>query len=256
MNIQPIRAFKDNYIWMLSDSGHALVVDPGDASPVLESLDRSGMALSAILITHHHADHIGGIGRLRKAFPAVRVYAPEDRRIPDATDRVGEGGRVEFPEIDCSLSVIEVPGHTSTHIAYVSDEALFCGDTLFAGGCGRVFDGTAEQLSHSLARIGTLPPRLRVYCAHEYTLANLGFAKWVEPESVAILERERRCEAMRERDEPTVPSGLDEELATNPFMRTDQPAVKAAAERYAGRSLASRAEVFAAIRQWKDREYD
>jgi hydroxyacylglutathione hydrolase len=172
------------------------------------------------------------------------------------TDQVAEGADAQIPGLPALFRVLEVPGHTATHIAYLGEGVLFCGDTLFAAGCGRVFDGTFEQLAVSLERIAALPPDILIYCAHEYTLANLGFAAWVEPESCAVANRAAEARRRRAAGEPTVPSCLAEELATNPFLRTGVPAVKEAAERYAGHPLGSHAEVFTALRQWKDNRYD
>ena len=256
LDVTPIPAFEDNYIWLLRQHRSAAVVDPGDADPVLRALNQSDLNLSGILITHHHGDHAGGVEDLVSVFPDARVFAPHDRRIPCVTDQVAEGAEVQVPGLPARFRVLEVPGHTATHIAYLGEGVLFCGDTLFAAGCGRVFDGTFEQLAASLERIAALPPDTLIYCAHEYTLANLGFAAWVEPESPAVAGRTSEARRRRASGEPTVPSRLAEELATNPFLRTGVPAVKHAAERYAGRALGSHAQVFTALRQWKDRRYD
>jgi hydroxyacylglutathione hydrolase len=253
-----IEAFSDNYIWLLREPGatRAAVVDPGDEIPVMATLEREGLSLSAILITHHHHDHIGGVQDLLAAWPEARVFGPVDRRVPGVTDPVSEGDEVRIPGLNVGFKVLEVPGHTSTHIAYWGHGALFCGDTLFAAGCGRVFDGTFEQLAASLERLATLPPETKVYCAHEYTEANLGFASWVEPRSKALQERIERVRRLRASGTPSVPSTLAEELATNPFLRTGSDNVRVAAERFAERQLAGTAEVFTALRRWKDEMYD
>lgn len=256
--ISPIPAFDDNYIWLLRDPerGLATLVDPGDAEPVVAALADEDLALAAILITHHHPDHTGGVMDLLAAFPDALVFGPRDRRIPGLTRPVAEGDEVRVPGHSEAFRVLEVPGHTATHIAYLGGRTLFCGDTLFAAGCGRVFDGTSEQLARSLARLAALPPETLCYCAHEYTLANLGFAAWVEPNNAARADRQRDAEARRARHEPTVPSSLALELATNPFLRTGEPAVVAAAERFAGIRLQDEIEVFTALRRWKDSRYD
>lgn len=257
LEIRPLPAFDDNYIWLLTtDPRTAVVVDPGDADPVLEILRAEGRELSAILVTHHHGDHIGGLRELRAAFPDVRVHGPADRRIRDLTDPVGEGDRLRPAGLAVEFSVLAVPGHTSTHVAYLGAGALFCGDTLFAAGCGRVFDGTHAQLADSLERIAALPGETLIYCAHEYTLANLGFARWVEPESPALAARLAADREQRARGRPTLPSSLALECATNPFLRTREPAVIAAAEGDAGRPLAPGPAVFEALRRWKDERYD
>ncbi|MCU0833496.1 MAG: hydroxyacylglutathione hydrolase [Chromatiaceae bacterium] len=258
LEVSPIPAFEDNYIWLLTEPGStgAAVVDPGDEEPVLDALAEAGLDLGAILITHHHHDHTGGVLDLKAAFPRALVFGPSDRRIPGLTRVVGEGDEVVVPGLATRFRVLAVPGHTASHIAYLGGGALFCGDTLFAAGCGRVFDGTFEQLAASLERIAAQPPETLVYCAHEYTLANLGFARWVEPESPTIGERLAQAQRLRDADRPTVPSRLAEELATNPFLRTSVPQVRAAAEQAAGRALATNAEVFTALRRWKDERYD
>jgi hydroxyacylglutathione hydrolase len=257
LEIHPIHAFSDNYIWLLTETpGTAVVVDPGDADPVIERLRAENRVLTAVLVTHHHGDHIGGLSKLRSVFPGARIYGPVDRRIQDLTHPLGEGAVVRPEGLSVDFRVLEVPGHTSTHIAYLGAGRLFCGDTLFAGGCGRVFDGTFEQLSDSLDRIAALAPETLVYCAHEYTLANLGFADWVEPGSPALSARAASERGRRDADLPTVPSSLALELATNPFLRTRVAAVVHAAERAAGHPLDPGREVFKALRQWKDECYD
>jgi len=258
IRMSPLPAFEDNYIWLLREPGSnvAAVVDPGDETPVFEALAREGLTLTAILITHHHGDHTGGVADLAAAYPRALVAGPRDARIRGLSVEVGEGDLLELPGFSRPFRVLAVPGHTASHVAYLSDGRLFCGDTLFAAGCGRVFDGTFAQLSASLRRIAAMPPETLIYCAHEYTLANLGFAKWVEPESPALAEREQEARRLRAAGLPTLPARLDLELATNPFLRTGEPGVIAAAEGFAGRRLDGHAEVFTALRQWKDRRYD
>ncbi|MEJ2396067.1 MAG: hydroxyacylglutathione hydrolase [Candidatus Thiodiazotropha sp.] len=258
LEITPVRAFEDNYIWMIAAPGSdiALVVDPGDETPVLEWLQAHGKRLGAILITHHHYDHTGGIPELIQAYPGIPVYGPARESIRGLTHPLKEGERVAISGCESSLQVLEVPGHTAGHIAYYGEGALFCGDTLFAGGCGRVFDGTFEQLASSLRRIAQLPPETLIYCAHEYTLDNLGFASWVEPKSEALRQRIIQEQKQREAGLPTLPSRLALELQTNPFLRTSVPSVKGMIEKAADTSLANDTAVFTALRQWKDKEYD
>ncbi len=250
--IKPVPAFNDNYLWLLAQGADAAIVDPGDAVPVEQALERDGLTLRTILVTHHHPDHVGGVAQLAAATGA-HVYGPRRERIPALGTPLVEGDRIEV--LGTRFEVIEVPGHTSGHIAYYSagPGLLFCGDTLFAAGCGRLFEGTPEQMNNSLGKLAALPPATRVYCAHEYTLANLRFARAVEPANARIAQRQAACEAQRARGEPTVPSRIEEELATNPFLRCDEPAVRFAAEAQqpgAGRSAVA---TFAAIRAWKNR---
>jgi hydroxyacylglutathione hydrolase len=258
IDVIPIPAFDDNYIWCLTsgDSGAAVMVDPGDADPVLEYLSENGLVLSAILVTHKHGDHVGGVRELLEAFPGIPVYGPRNEPISSLTVRLGAGDAVDLAGIGAQFEVMDVPGHTEGHIAYFGHGMLFCGDTLFAAGCGRVFSGTHEQLHHSLMAIASLPGDTLVYCAHEYTLANLGFAKWVEPDSEVLAKRIHNDSEQRKAGKPTVPSLLSLEKATNPFLRTAEANVIAAAEKYAGRELPEAADVFTAVRNWKDREYD
>ena len=232
------------------------MVDPGDDDPVRAHLEENGLKLAAILVTHKHGDHTGGLRGLLLDWPGIPVYGPKNEPIASLTKPVVEGDIIEIPEIAATFEVLDVPGHTEGHVAYLCGDSLFCGDTLFAAGCGRVFSGTHEQLFASLSKIAALSPRTKLYCAHEYTLDNLGFAEWVEPDSDAIRQRIERDSAARRRNEPTVPSLLADELETNPFLRSHVPQVVAAAERFAGRPLAQGAEIFRAIRSWKDRDYD
>jgi len=250
LEVTPIRAFKDNYIWLLRAGRRAAVVDPGDAVPVLDHLAREGLELAAILVTHHHADHIGGLADL--ADGAIPVYGP-DEPIEGITRRVADGDRIRIPELNIEFDVLAIPGHTRAHVGYYGAKLLFCGDTLFACGCGRVFEGTPAQMHASLARLASLPDDTKVYCAHEYTLANIAFAKAVEPDNAALAERERVDAETRRRDAPTVPSTIGLEKRTNPFLRCREPDVVAAASRQRGAPAADEVEVFAALREWKNR---
>jgi hydroxyacylglutathione hydrolase len=253
--IIPIPAFSDNYIWLLRDGSRAAVVDAGDAVPVLDFLAREKLTLTAILATHHHPDHVGGNAALLERFP-VPVYGPAGETIPGRTQALREGDAITVPGIGCTLSVLDVPGHTAGHIAYVGDVggtmAAFVGDTLFAGGCGRLFEGTPAQMMVSLAKLAALPPETRVYCAHEYTLANLRFAAAVEPANPALRARIARERDKRERGVPTIPSTMADEHATNPFLRAAEPDVFRAAEAHAGHALADPMAAFATLREWKN----
>ncbi|MCA2999355.1 MAG: hydroxyacylglutathione hydrolase [Rhodocyclaceae bacterium] len=263
LNVFPVPAFKDNYFWVIDDGQFALVVDPGQATPVIAYLVQKSLTLAAILITHHHADHIGGIGGLldwcddRNNVVDVAVYGPANEKIPYCTHPLNGGATVNIASPALSLNVIDVPGHTAGHIAYYAEREgwLFCGDTLFAGGCGRLFEGTAAQMRASLGKLAALPAETNVFCAHEYTLANLLFASAVEPNNAALRSRVERDTAMRERGEPTVPSTIALERATNPFLRWDEAEVKLAAARVSSGTFGPNAPadlVFAAIREWKD----
>lgn len=255
ISIIPIPAFRDNYIWAVQSGRRAAVVDPGDAAPVLAWLDANGVELTAILATHHHADHIGGVPALL-ARHAVPVFGPAHEDIPRRTNALGEGHCIAVPGIDLLLSVYDIPGHTAGHIAYYTeppDPLVFCGDTLFAAGCGRLFEGTPEQMWSSLSKLAALDPGTRVYCGHEYTLANLRFAAAVEPGSKDIEARTQRERDKRERGLPTLPSTIGAERATNPFLRAALPNVTAAAAARAGRAMKDAVDAFATLREWKNR---
>lgn len=251
MEIHAVPAFKDNYIWVLEDGRNAAAVDPGDERPVREFLDRKGLTLAAVLATHHHADHVGGLLGLARQWRCP-TFGPARESVAGLDRRLGEGDRIVVPGLGMELAVLDIPGHTAGHIAFAGDEVVFCGDTLFACGCGRLFEGTAEQMVASLGKLARLPGATRVFCGHEYTIANIQFAQAVEPDNARLKARKAREQAKRERGEPTVPSTIEEELATNPFLRCDKPEVIASAERHAGRRLTSPVEVFAEIRTWKN----
>lgn len=253
--IIPIPAFRDNYIWALREGGVATVVDPGDAAPVLAFLAAHRVELAGILVTHHHDDHVGGVAALAERF-GVPVLGPHGEPIPSLTRALRDGEDVELARVAARFTVLHVPGHTRGHIAYaghVGDaRVLLCGDTLFAAGCGRLFEGTPAQMHASLTRLAALPADTQVYCAHEYTLANLRFAAAVEPGNPAIAARIAREQSKRDRGVPTLPSTIAEERATNPFLRAHAPELRAAAQRHAGRTLPHDVDVFAAVRAWKD----
>ena len=252
MEIVAVKAFKDNYVWTLRDRTYAAVVDPGEAAPVLDYLSREKLRLVAIIATHHHPDHVGGIAELVSRF-RVPVFGPKNEPIATLTQPVSEGDRVAIPELGHTFDVLDIPGHTRAHVAYYGAGALFCGDTLFACGCGRLFEGTAEQMYRSLSKLAALPDETKVYCGHEYILANIGFAKAVEPANRALSAREARDQKLREAGKPTLPSTLGDEKATNPFLRCQEPAVVESANKYLGARMADPVRVFAAIRDWKNK---
>ncbi len=251
----PLPAFTDNYIWMLHDGRQAIVVDPGEAAPVEQALHRRGLTLQAILVTHHHADHVGGVDALRAATGA-QVYGPARERMPEPLVRLAQGDTVDA--LGLQFQVIDVPGHTAGHIAYYCADMdgaplLFCGDTLFSGGCGRLFEGTPAQMLESLDRLAALPGNTRVCCTHEYTLSNLKFARAVEPGNAALLHYSSQCEALRAQNQPTLPSQMALERDINPFLRVRQGQVAQAAQGYDAQvPLDDAVAVLAALRQWKN----
>jgi len=246
-----IPAFKDNYIWLLfnSDTHQGVVVDPGEAQGVLDKLSQQHIHLVAILITHHHWDHTGGISALVEKTQAP-VFGPRQDPIPGLTQPLEDNQM--FNLIGIQFNVLEIPGHTLGHIAYYGDNRLFCGDTLFTAGCGRLFEGTPEQLLNSLSKLKALPETTEIYCGHEYTLNNLEFAITVEPYNEFIQQRLESVRQLRQKDRATVPAPLSIELKTNPLLRTQFPSVKAAVEKHFAKSFSSEVEIFAALRQWKD----
>lgn len=263
MTLVPLPAFADNYIWMLQDGRHAIVVDPGEAGPVFDALARGNLQLAAILVTHHHADHTGGVAALHEATGA-HVFGPARERIPEPFTPLAAGDHAEA--LGMRFEVIDIPGHTAGHIAFFlpADEGklaaagdiaplLFCGDTLFSGGCGRLFEGTPAQMLASLDKLAALPGATRVCCGHEYTLANLKFARAVEPGNGDLTHYTAHCEALRARGAPTLPSQLATERKINPFLRSREATVLRAVQAHAGLSTqTAEADVFAALRQWKN----
>lgn len=255
MNLLPLPAFSDNYIWLLHNGKQALVVDPGDAAPVQAALQALQLQLQAILVTHHHADHVGGVDALRDATGAL-VYGPAFEVLPEPVVRVDAATQLHL--LGMRWRVLEVPGHTAGHIAWYCEPAgqapiLFCGDTLFSGGCGRLFEGTAEQMYASLQQLAQLPQNTRVACAHEYTVSNLKFACEVEPSNTALLQYRAHCEALRQQQRPTLPSTLAQELAINPFLRCDVKQVVQSALRFRPNTPTEQpASVLATLREWKN----
>ena len=253
LKVSTVRAFSDNYIWLIHsprDASTVVAVDPGEAAPVEAALAQ-GLKLAGILLTHRHADHVGGVERLSEG-RALQIFGPRAEKVPGKLQPVGEGDMASFQALDLSFRVLDIPGHTLGHIAFVGHGALFCGDTLFSGGCGRVFEGTPEQMTQSLAKLASLPEDTQVYCGHEYTVNNLLFARVVEPDNAASVDYLEQCRVLRTRDEATVPSTIRRERNVNPFLRCHLQSVKQNAEAKAGRRLQNTVEVFAVIRQWKD----
>ncbi len=247
------RAFEDNYIWLIRGKSpdRVAIVDPGDAEPVLAALEKQRLTPAAILCTHHHGDHVGGVEDILKHYK-VPVYGPARERIPAVTRKLQDGDHLDLPDLGLGFDVLDVPGHTAGHIAYYGAGMLFCGDTLFSAGCGRLFEGTAEQMLTSLSRFAALPEATRVYCGHEYTEANLRFALTVEPDNADASNYRERARALRRQNLPTLPSTIGLERRVNPFLRSGQAGVRRSAEKQAGRALVSELEVFAAVRRWKD----
>lgn len=252
IGIVPINAFTDNYIWCIQNNKHAVVVDPGDAEPVLSYLKSQNLTLSAVLITHHHADHTGGIAKLALANPGLPVIGPRGGHIRGITKSVSQGDTLQLPQLNIEFQVLEVPGHTLDHIAFVGHDIVFCGDTLFSAGCGRLFEGSPEQMLHSLNKLKRLPDDTLIYCTHEYTQANVRFALEVEPSNSTLKHYAKWVDEQRKANKPTLPTSLLQQKQINPFLRTNELSIQQAAQTYTNASLQDDVAVFAAIRRWKD----
>jgi hydroxyacylglutathione hydrolase len=255
LHVTAVPAFRDNYIWAIHDQRRSdrvvMLVDPGEPDAILSWLEDQGARPAGILITHHHNDHTGAVPALSQRW-AIPVYGPKKESIPGVTHPVGEGDRVDIPELGLSFLVMETPGHTQGHVCYFGHGWLFSGDTLFSCGCGRLFEGSAEEMHASLQRLAQLPPETLVYCAHEYTLPNIGFAKEVEEGNQALAARHLRARQQRKSGQPTLPTSIGQELATNPFLRCHVPAVRVAISHHCGVTVNTPIEAFSRLRQWKD----
>ncbi|OAI48700.1 hydroxyacylglutathione hydrolase [Gammaproteobacteria bacterium SCGC AG-212-F23] len=253
MKMVGLPAFKDNYIWLQHDAKKAIVVDPGDAEPVLDYLQSNKIGLEAVLLTHHHHDHTGGVRELKKAFTDAIIYAPRNDASKIAVfDKTVSGG----DQITLSFSefiVLDIPGHTLGHIAYVGENKLFCGDTLFSAGCGRVFEGTMVQMYQSLSRLKALDNEIEMYCGHEYTYANLLFAKTVEPNNLFLQKRLQEVIHLREKNQATLPVKMGIEKMTNPFLRCDSAEIVTSVKQHVGLENPTPVEVFSCLRAWKNK---
>ena len=254
--VTPVAAFRDNYIWtihaMRGGERLAVVVDPGEPDAILSWLESHAARPVAVLVTHHHSDHTGALAALA-AHWGLPIFGPLKEAIPGVNRGVSDGDQFEIRELGLAFQVLETPGHTLGHVCYLGHGWLFCGDTLFSCGCGRLFEGTAAQMLTSLRRLAQLPPHTQVYCAHEYTLPNIGFAMEVEADNPALSARHQQARQQRKSGRPTLPSTIGGELATNPFLRCHEPSVRVAISHHAGRAIDSDTEAFALLRQWKDR---
>jgi hydroxyacylglutathione hydrolase len=251
MKIVPIPAFQSNYLWSIENGNTAAIIDPGDATPVIKHLQENDLELTSILVTHHHADHVGGIRKLKENFPQCKVYGPASENIPFIDFQLKENDKVELGSLG-HYSILDIPGHTAGHIAYYDAVNAFVGDTIFAAGCGRLFEGTPAQMISSFNKIKKLNPNTKLFCAHEYTLNNIDFALTVDPNNQSLLARKQKCEKLRQQNKPTIPSVLGEELANNPFLRCDQETLQISARKRSGKNSLSEIETFAILRQWKD----
>lgn len=258
INVTPIPAFRDNYFWLISKQGYAIIVDPGDATPVIDYLEANKLTLVGILITHHHSDHIGGIRQLKSRYNAT-VWGPQNDPVKDLDNTCQQGDKVSIPQLDINFQVLSVAGHTLGHIAYFlpkshqNPNSLFCGDTLFSAGCGRLFEGTPGQMLGSIKKLMALPEETLIYPAHEYTLDNLKFARALEPNNQALIDYQNKVESLRKQQLPSLPTQLAQELNINPFMRFQEKSIidKAKSLNKTSNKL-SETEVFATIRHYKD----
>ncbi|MCH9770415.1 MAG: hydroxyacylglutathione hydrolase [Gammaproteobacteria bacterium] len=251
--IIPIPALNDNYIWLIvhPQQQSAAIVDPGEAGPVIATLEAQALTPVAILITHHHWDHTNGIAELLQHYD-IPVYTPANDHVPLSTQGLNEVDTLYIEELAAEFKILDIPGHTHGHIAYVGLGAVFCGDTLFTGGCGRIFEGTASQMLDSLDKLNALPDDTQIYCGHEYTQANLNFAINVEPDNAALRERIKQADQLRAENKPTVPANITTERATNPFLRCNEVNVRQAIQVHYDETFSNRVDFFAALRQWKN----
>lgn len=252
LTLTPIPAFSDNYIWCLHNNTHAVVVDPGDATPVIQFCAQHKLTLAAILITHHHHDHTGGIAALTAQHNELPVIGPRGGHIKGLTKTVTEGDSVALPVIDCRFTVLTLAGHTLDHIGFFGHGVLFCGDTLFSAGCGRLFEGSPEQMHQALSKLSRLPANTQVCCAHEYTLANIQFALAVDPKNPALIAYKEWADAQRQQGLPTLPSDIHTQNEINPFLRCHTESVKESVNQYHKQSMTSVVDTFAGLRKWKD----
>ncbi|MCM2679518.1 hydroxyacylglutathione hydrolase [Echinimonas agarilytica] len=252
MQVAAIPAFNDNYIWAIHDNHHLIVVDPGDAAPVIAFIEQHQLQLTTILVTHHHHDHTGGIQTLCDNYSGITVYGPAEENIPNRHVALTDNAQVKIIAPACEFNVMHIPGHTLGHIAYYGASGLFCGDTLFHAGCGRLFEGSPTQMKASLERLGALPAETLVFCTHEYTLANLTFALAVEPDNADINRTLARCQQLRTEGTPTLPTTIAEQRQINPFLRSAEPTLQHQAEQWAQQPCKTPVEVFTQLRAWKD----
>jgi hydroxyacylglutathione hydrolase len=251
LDITPLACREDNYIWVAHNATHAMAVDPGEAMPLLDFLEARHLSLAALFITHHHGDHCAGVPEITRRHP-VPVYASHLSQVAGVTHRVAEGDEIPVPDLQHAWQVLGFPGHTLDHLGFYSEAGLFCGDTLFSCGCGRLFEGTAEQMTNSMEKILALPSETRIWSAHEYTLENIPFVQKVDPDNPAVTAWLVRAQQLCKQALPTLPSLLSEEIQVNPFLRFREPGIIEAASRYIGKPLGTPVEVFAALRHWRD----